>query len=117
MKPTNFEPQPTHFPSLIGAGLCEPGLNHQIDLRFPCFWKLFSFILGEKTRTRVFEPAHEDMLEQYYRAKRTYRTKPARLWLAIAFTVRTIVMVLECLRASAIDRAFGWVQNVWGKWR
>ena len=88
-------------------------VSFRID--FPRMWKLFSFILGERTRARVFEPAHEDMLEQYYLAKRSYRTKFARFWLAIAFTVRTLVMVVECARTSAVDRAFGWVRTLLSK--
>ena len=78
---------------------------------FPRIWLLFSFALTKQARERVFEPACNDMLEQYMLSRR-YRTRLARAWLTFAFTVRTMLMVLDCLRAMAGDRAVHWLARV-----
>ncbi len=67
-------------------------------------WKLFSFILSRRTRERVFEPAYQDMLADHLESKK-YRTKWARRWLTFCFALRTVLMVGDCLRAVAADKA------------
>lgn len=76
---------------------------------WPRFWRLFSFILGHKTRDRVFEPAHQELLEDYYTARREFRTRPARAWLHVCFTVRTAMLVIGCLRGMIVEAGLGWL--------
>jgi len=67
------------------------------------FWRLFSFVLSPETRERVFEPAYHDLLEDFVLARREPRNW-ARRWIHFAFMLRSIVMVLDCVRASVFSR-------------
>ena len=80
---------------------------------FPRWWRLFSFGLPRRIRKRCFDPAYEELLEDYFEAKTKYRTKGARRWLTIAFTFRTILMVLDCVRAVALDATVACVFRIW----
>ncbi|UCC31819.1 MAG: hypothetical protein JSU86_05980 [Phycisphaerales bacterium] len=66
---------------------------------FPRVWELLGFVLGRTIRKRIYTPVHQELLEDYVLAKR-YRTKWARRWLAFSFTVRTLLLLAECLRAA-----------------
>ena len=70
---------------------------------FPRVWELFPFILGRKLRTEIYEPAHEELREDFVRAQ-LYTGAWAKRWLVFAFTVRTALLVLECLRVAAGER-------------
>jgi hypothetical protein len=69
------------------------------DPGFPRVWKLFAFALPREIRTRVFEPAHQELLEDYIIAQGLYQAKWPRRWLILCFSIRTILMVLDSLRA------------------
>jgi len=70
---------------------------------FPRFWGLFSFVLCHETRERVFEPAYQDLLEDFAVAKRE-RGRWARRWICFAFGVRTMFMVIDCIRVGNLNR-------------
>lgn len=70
--------------------------------RFPRLWRLFAFVLPRGIRTQSFEPALEDMLAQHLKARR-YRTVWARRWLVLAFTIRTVIAVLDCVRLMLVQ--------------
>ena len=70
---------------------------------FPRLWELLAFALGKETRRRVYEPVRQELLEDYVRAAR-YRTKWSRRWLGFCFTLRTILLVLGCIRAASADK-------------
>jgi hypothetical protein len=72
----------------------------QVPKGLPQLWRLFSFILPRKIRERVFEPAYKDMLAEYMQARRC-RTKWAKRWLAAAFTIRSVFMVVDASGPSA----------------
>jgi hypothetical protein len=82
------KPQPT--PTQSGRG-------------FPRFWNLFAYLLPRKVRERVYEPAHQELLEDYLTARKKYRTKWSRRWLTFCFTFRTVLMVLDSFRAMLGD--------------
>jgi hypothetical protein len=63
----------------------------------PRLWELFSVILPDKVRREAFEPAHQNLLEDYL-LMRKFHGRWARRWLGFAFAVRTLFMVLDCLR-------------------
>jgi hypothetical protein len=63
----------------------------------PRFWELFSFILPCKSRRECFEPAYNDFLEKYVRA-REFRGKWARRWIAFAFIILFLFMIADCIR-------------------
>jgi hypothetical protein len=71
---------------------------------FPRLWAMFAFVLGEQERVRVFEPAYWDMIANYRVACKKCRDATARRWLNFAFTVRTAVLVLDCIRSAVLDR-------------
>jgi UDP-N-acetylmuramyl pentapeptide phosphotransferase/UDP-N-acetylglucosamine-1-phosphate transferase len=64
--------------------------------RVLAWWELFQFILPSKIRREVFEPAHNDLKEDYLTAKK-YQSKWATRWIAFCFICRTVYMVTECL--------------------
>ena len=79
--------------------------DSQRAFNFLIFWRYFAFVLPHKTRERVFDPAHEELLEDYLLTRRL-RGKWARRWWTFCFTVRTALMILDCFRAMLADRAF-----------
>jgi hypothetical protein len=82
---------------------------------FPRSWSLFAFLLPREVRERVYEPAHQELLEDYTLARRSYRTKQARRWLTFCFTVRTAMMWAESLRVMACSKgakALRWLAYV-----
>jgi len=72
----------------------------------PRFWKLFSYVFSHRIRSRIFEPALNEMIEDYLLARQDYRTQWARRWLNFCFTFRMALTVLECFRAVIADSAF-----------
>lgn len=71
---------------------------------WPRFWELFGFCLPRKTRDKVYEPCHVELLEDYQLARK-YRTKWARRWLTVCFTFRTTVLIADCWRVLLKDGA------------
>jgi len=71
---------------------------------FPRLWSLFPYLLPREVRERVYEPAHQELLEDYTLAYRKYRTKWSRRWLSFCFTVRTAMMWAESLRVMACSK-------------
>jgi hypothetical protein len=69
----------------------------------PRLWALFPFILPRNVRERVYEPAHQEVLEEYIKARK-YRTKWAGRWITFAFTIKTIRMVCQSLNACIGDQ-------------
>lgn len=61
------------------------------------FWLLFRFALPGRVQRECFEPAFNDLLVDYVRARK-FRGTLARRWIAFAFTLRTLFMVADCLR-------------------
>jgi hypothetical protein len=79
---------------------------------FPRWWRLFSYVLTRKTRDRVFEPAYQELLEDYLTTRGKYRTKWAKRWLTFSYTFRTCLIVLDCLRAMLADKAIALLARV-----
>jgi hypothetical protein len=76
---------------------------------FPKVWELFPFILGRSLRTEVYEPAHEELKEDYVLALR-HTGRRERRWLTFAFTCRTAHLVLLCIwvgLGGRVTRALG----------
>ena len=76
---------------------------------FPRFWELFAFILPRKTRERVYDPCHQELLADYLLTRRKYRTKWAKRWLSLCFTFRTFLLVAECIRVMLADKAIRFI--------
>jgi hypothetical protein len=74
---------------------------------FPRAWRLFSFILPRATRERVFQPVYQELLIDYLEARRECNTPRSRRWLTFCFGVKTVLMVVGCLRAWARDATVG----------
>jgi hypothetical protein len=56
---------------------------------FPRVWQLFLFLLPPSVRERVYEPAHEELKEDYIRARAICAGRCSRAWVAFCFTMRT----------------------------
>jgi hypothetical protein len=71
---------------------------------FPRIWRLFGFLLPRKIRQEVFEPTPEEMKEDYLVALRPLLTRLEARWLIFCFSIRTLVIVCQSLRAALGDR-------------
>ena len=65
---------------------------------------LFRFILDKRTRERIFEPAYED-LKQQFAWTRQYNGKWEKRWLSFCFEFRAFVLVLESCRVMLLSAA------------
>jgi len=72
---------------------------------FPRFWDLFAYLLPSKIRAQAYEPALQELREDYLVARRRYRTNSSRRWLTLCFTVRTALLVVQSFRVLVGDRA------------
>ena len=71
---------------------------------WPKLWDLFSFLLPADVRETAYEPAKVDLLKDYVR-RLNYRGKWATRWIHFAFFVRTMLLVLDCVRCLITHRA------------
>lgn len=76
----------------------------QRPARWLTIWNLFRFILPGDVQEKVFWPALTHLLKDYVR-RLEYTGKWARAWIQFAFFVRTVLLVLDCLRAMLTHRA------------
>lgn len=76
--------------------------------RLPRIWELLSFTLGKRTRERVWEPACEELLERCAEARR-YDGKWEKRYLAIVFSLRTIWLLLQCMKEGLGAATWGLV--------
>jgi hypothetical protein len=83
----------------------QPATSSAGPAGFPRFWELFGYLLPRKTRERVYEPVHQELLEDYFTACPKYPVGLPRSWLSFCFTFRTMLLVADCFRALATDRA------------
>lgn len=68
---------------------------------FPRVWELFPIILPRAVRERIYEPAHEELKEDYLREKCRWNSRGARFWVNLSFTIRTGMLFLQSLWANA----------------
>lgn len=73
---------------------------------WPRFWELGQYLLPKKTRKRIYEPAHQELLEDHILIKKRYRTKWAKRWLNFCFAFRTLLLFSDCWRALLANKAF-----------
>jgi hypothetical protein len=90
---------------LLGDPLCDRGRAKPRS--FPRIWELMGYMLPPKAHDRLWIPAIEDEKRKYYEARRRYRTRAARVWLKVAFTVRTLLMVPDCYRVMGVSKLQG----------
>lgn len=79
---------------------------------FPRFWSLFPIILPRSVRIRVYDPAHQELLEDYLLDRKRFRTKRAKRWVTFSYTLKTAVMVGQSLNAWLGDgarKALKWI--------
>lgn len=71
-------------------------------------WQLFSFLLSQKIRERVFEPAFEDALQQYVRSRLPeFQSKWQQRWITACFVVKSILLVFDSCRVASIAATLG----------
>lgn len=78
-------------------------------INWPRIWSLLRFSFSREIKERIFDPAVGELMEDYVQASR-FRTTAARRWLTFCFAIRTVLLVLDCLRVVAMSRT---VQFVW----
>jgi len=83
----------------------KPGTNVKV-IGPPRFWNLFGYVFSHRIKSRIFEPALNEMIEDYLLARKDCRTQWARRWLNFCFNFRMVLTVLECFRVVIADRAF-----------
>jgi hypothetical protein len=92
------------YNSLCATAAIRQSARAKATLNWPRLWELLSFLLPKNTRERVFEPCRNELLEDFQRAKK-YRGKWESRWLCTCFTLRTVLLVLDCWRAMIADKA------------
>jgi hypothetical protein len=70
---------------------------------FPGLWHYLGFVLPRSLRLRVYEPSHQELLQDYLNVSRI-RTKWVRRWLALCFTIRTVITIVDCLRVWWVEQ-------------
>ena len=83
---------------------------------FPRFLQLFGYILPRETRERIYEPGKGDLLEDYLETRKKYRTKWSKRWLAVCFTIRTIVLFAGALRGFLLEKCLWLVPKTVRSW-
>jgi hypothetical protein len=80
---------------------------------FPRLWNLSAYILDHKTREKIYQPAAEELIEDFLESRRKYRTPWARRWLTLCFTLRTLFLFSACFRnmvgTAALNFLVGWL--------
>lgn len=61
------------------------------------FWYLIGFAMPSRIRGDLYDPAIEDLKQDLIESRR-FRTKWSRRWLNFCFSVRTVVLFLDCYR-------------------
>lgn len=74
---------------------------------FPRCWDLFQFFLSPRTRRRIFDPAHNDLKADFLAAAARVRGQWSRRWLILCFVYRTLILIVDCVRVSGVDRLIG----------
>ncbi|MBP3957736.1 hypothetical protein J8F10_20995 [Gemmata sp. G18] len=64
------------------------------------WWNLFPFLLPRSVREKVYEPAHEELKEDYLLAHALREGWFSKRWLSFCFTVRTMILVNQSLWAA-----------------
>ena len=65
---------------------------------FPLFWEQFGWLMPRSVRRRSFEPAFNDMLDDYFVLQARRQTKWGRRWLVTCYTSWTLLLFIRCLR-------------------
>jgi len=71
---------------------------------WPRIWDLLGYCLPKKTRTTVYDPITQELLEDYLTTRQKYRSKPARCWLNFCFLLRTVLLMIDCWRVLLADK-------------
>jgi hypothetical protein len=96
--------------SRVIIGAVATGSPPENDVKLPEFrrlWTLVSFAFSRDVRERIYEPAHQELLEDLIRAQAISSGKWAKRWLIICFTVRSFIMVAQSLGVSLGDKGSG----------
>ncbi len=78
--------------------------------KFPQYWEFFRYILPKRVQNSAWEPAFWELMEDFYSViDRIEGRKCLTRWIVFCFTVRTVLMYVQCLRAFAADATIGWL--------
>jgi hypothetical protein len=81
----------------------------------PHGWTRFGWLLGHCVprgiRQHVYEPSHNEILDDYLSARPRCRSKSARIWLSLCLTVRTVLLLVDCWRVWAAAKTAGVLVN------
>jgi len=101
----------------------ETALTHKDDhldrymKHLPKIWELGGIVFSKKVREEVYEPAVQDLLKLYF-STRKYRGKWAHRWLAFAFSVRTVLLMMDCARVGLFAKVLrllpAKIRQLWG---
>jgi hypothetical protein len=75
-------------------------------------WGFLAYLLSRKARREVFEPAWQELLEDYVIACGQYQASWQRRGLNAIFTWRAVCLVWQCLRAVVGDRAVQFLERL-----
>lgn len=75
------------------------------QLSWPRIWDLAQYFLPKKIRERVYEPAHQEMLEDYLESQEKCDTLLSKQWINLCFIFRGTILLLDCWRALLTDKS------------
>lgn len=107
------------WPSIVVHGsVANPPVNNLSDdssdsipskekrqLSWPRIWDLAQYFLPKKIRERVYEPAHQEMLEDYLESQEKCDTRLSKQWINLCFVFRGTILLLDCWRALMTDKS------------
>lgn len=97
------------FWCIIGFAFWPIYLISKVRPGWPRFWELFQYILPKRIREKVYEPGHNELLDDYLLTRRKFRTWFARAWLNFCFTLRTLLLILDCWRVLLAEKSIGFL--------
>lgn len=83
---------------------------------WPRFWDILAFALPKKIREQVYEPYQNELLEDYLLAKK-FKGKWARRWIALCFSVRTVIAILASFRVAGLNKLLAPFRKLWPRLR
>jgi hypothetical protein len=79
----------------------------------PRAWLVFSLILSQSVRRDLFMPVFNEFVEDYLFAQQRIQRKWERRWVAFAFTMRTLSMIVSCARLHLLSKLLNAARRFW----
>lgn len=79
--------------------------------RWPRIWQMAGYLVPGMIRKAAYNEVRLELEEEYWETRCTCQTRLSRSWINFCFTVRTTVLIVDCLRLWGIDKVLRFVVN------